>query len=269
MNARKLFRFGATLAVTAALGLGCAKVPSDVGVGAGRIIEVTMTLRGAVRTDQTQPGGTPTPNYYIVLINRVDEIGAAGPVPVIGVPWGNGFAASSRPDEQGFVGFVVFSTFGGLTGYETYQAPSDSSQPDGLRNPPDVPAGIPGGWTYVGPPDSSTLPQPGERTLRFRLNLNRLPNPDARYLQINFLATNTLPVGADENFPKIWDALGDGSLGDEINRWVTVDVTQDAQYNNALLNTLEPTGDVRLRDRELVDDPSLDIEDWTISVRSQ
>ena len=260
MQKRKRIRFAALAAVTA-LATGCAKVPTGTGDEGGRLVEVTMTLRGDVRIDGNNP------YYYIFLMNRTDNPGDAGPVPVVGVPWNNGFAAASNEDSQGFVGFVVFSALGGLTGYQVYAAPTDAT--GNLVKPQNVNAGIPGGWIPRGAPDNSTVPQAGEKTLRFLLDLSKLPNPDARYLQINFLATNNLPVGADPNAPKTWDALGNGAETGNINNWVTIDVTQNSIRSDADSIDPEPTGDVREKLAGLVNDPSLDIDDWSISVRSR
>ncbi|MBC8138880.1 MAG: hypothetical protein H8F28_23625 [Fibrella sp.] len=245
------------LLLTTAL-TSCAKVPTDTNTTASRLIEVTMTLNGAVN-----------PNYYyFALIHRTDENSDAGPVPVVAPPWNNGFAAASQANQQGFVGTVVYSNFGGLSGYEVYRVPTDANNAPTAR-PYEIGAGL-GGFVSVGQPDQSTPPQTGERILRFRLDLARLPNPNARYLKLNLLATNNLPAGVDPNAPKLWDALGDGQGGGDVgslNTFITIDVTQDQRRDNSA--GTEPQNDVRDHLGPLINEPSLDITDWSVQVLSR
>ncbi len=249
------------IALSAALALSlvsCAKVPDAASTVRRRYIDVTMTLRGAVN-----------PNYYyFALIHRTDVYSDPGPVPVVAPPWNNGFAAASQTDAQGFVAAVVYSNFGGLSGYEVYRVPTDANNAPTAK-PYQIGTGL-SGFVSLGQPDQYTTPQTGERVLRFRLDLSRLPNPNARYLKLNLLATNNLPAGVDPNAPKLWDALGNGSGGGDVgslNTFLTLDVTQDQRQDNS--NGLEPANDVRDHLGPLVDEPSLDITDWSVQVLSQ
>ncbi len=240
------------------LSASCAKVPTATNNATSRLVEVSVTLRGAVNPQY----------YYFVLIHRTDDFTEAGPAPVVAPPWNNGFAASSQQNTQGFVGAVVYSQFGGLSGYEVYRVPTDANNVPTAR-PYEIGAGLTG-FTSLGQPDQSTVPQTGERTLRFRIDLARLPNPTARYLKINLLATNNLPAGVDPNAPKLWDALGDGSgTGDvgSLNTFLTLDVTQNQRLDNS--NRTEPANDVRDHLGPLIDEPSLDISDYSIQILSQ
>ncbi|MBC8143044.1 MAG: hypothetical protein H7Y38_16590 [Armatimonadetes bacterium] len=236
----------------------CAKVPTNTDDTPSRLVEVTVTLRGAVNPQY----------YYFVLIHRTDDFTEAGPAPVVAPPWNNGFAASSQQDTQGFVAAVVYNQFGGLSGYEVYRVPTDTNNMPTAR-PYEIGAGLTG-FTSLGQPFQSTVPQTGEQTLRFRIDLARLPNPDARYMKINLLATNNLPAGVDPNSPKLWDALGDGSgTGDvgSLNAFLTLDVTQNQRIDNS--NRTEPASDVRDHLGPLIDEPSLDITDYSIQILSQ
>ena len=236
----------------------CAKVPTDTTTTASRLVEVSVTLRGAVN-----------PNYfYFVLIHRTDDFTEAGPVPVVAPPWNNGFAASSQINTQGFVGFVVYSGFGGLSGYEVYRVPTDANNAPAAR-PYEIGAGLTG-FVSLGQPDQSTVPQTGERVLRFRVDLARLPNPTAQFMKLNIVATNNLPAGVDPNAPKIWDALGDGSGGGDVgslNTFLTLNVTQDQRVDNS--SGVEPQNDVRDQLGPLIDEPSLDVVDYSIQILSR
>lgn len=250
-------RLLAGLLLTAPL-LSCAKVPTDTSTTRSRLIDVSVTLSTAVN-----------PNYfYFVLIHRTDENADAGPVPVVAPPWGNGFAAASQANQQGFVGTVVYSNFGGLSGYEVYRVPTDANNVPTAR-PYEIGAGLTG-FVSVGQPDQSTPPETGGRVLRFRLDLARLPNPNARYLKLNLLATDNIPAGVDPNSPKRWDALGDGRGGGDVgslNTFITLDVTQDQRRDNS--TGTEPQNDVRDHLGPLTEEPSLDITDWSVQVLSR
>lgn len=249
MNAVRPRRsLGLIVLFTLAFAPGCARVPADQQAGLGKQIIVTLRVRR-----QIQPlTSAQVPYYYFALINRTDSPNDAGPVPVVDRPWGNGFAAAAQPGAQGFVAFVRYDRFQPQGGYGVYRVEG---------NP------VNGIFTPLGRPDAYTTPQEGESTLTFRLDLGRLPNPDARYVQINLLATNNLPQGA-EDAPKTWDALGDGRDTGTINTWLTIDTTQDGIRSDANSADLEPEGDVREKLGGTVDEPDLDLVDWSVEIRS-
>lgn len=250
------------LALLAGLSLtsSCARVPAGSTVGTGsKLIEVTFRTRGSININQQ-----PTGNYYFVLINRTDNQTDPGPAPVVALPWGNGFAAASQSDAQGFVGFVRFDRTQGSSGYGVYSCLVNGV----LHNPTE------NIFTPLGAPDAVLiLPQEGQPnsdTVSFRLDLGRLPNPSARFLQINILTTNNLPQGATDA-SKIWDALGNGGVGGFLNGYITMDTTQNRTLTNADLigDAQEPANDVRDHLNGLVDDASLDIVDWSITIRDR
>ncbi len=237
-----------------ALVTGCARLPEDGDGGTrGKQLVITLRVRG-----QIQPFDAQTPYYYFALINRTDNINDAGPAPVVERPWGNGFAAPAQPGAQGFVAFVRQDRFQVQGGYGVYRVATNPAT-GGLYNP------VVNAFNFLGAPESYTTPQRGEATLSFRLDLSRLPNPGARYVQINLLATNNLPQGADDA-PKAWDALGDGRDTGTINTWITIPTDQNSVRTNDQAANREPAGDVREKLGPTVDEPNLDIVDWTVQI---
>ncbi len=255
MKAFTQFAMGATLAGSLAVFTGgCAKSPTSGGDddASRKFLIVTMTVRG-----QIQPRDSLTPYYYFCVINRTDTISDPGPVPVVDRPWGNGFAApapTASGDNQGFIGFVKYDR----SGYRCFRVIGNPTQ---------------GSFTDLGQPDGATAPQTGEKTLSFRFDLNRLKltpeEVEKRYVQINLIATNNIPIAAEEA-EKVWDALGDGR-GDagtgSLNAPITLDATQNIIRRNSDFNT-EPANDVRDHLGPIVDDPNLDITDWSVEIRS-
>jgi hypothetical protein len=234
----------------------CARVPPGTTTGTGKILAVRMTVRGSININR-QPRG----NYYFFLINRTDNPTDPGPVPVVGLPWGNGFAAPSQQDGQGFVGFVLYDRdrTGGTYGVFSCEVN------DVLQNP------VNGIFLPLGPPDRIlVVPQAGESTLAFQLDLGRLPNPNARYVQLNIIATNNLPQGVD-NVVKYWDAIGDSTSGDIIRTYVLLDTTQNPTVTNSqqIGTAQEIPNDVRDRVQPgTIDDPDIDIVDWQAEIRN-
>ncbi|MGC4047254.1 MAG: hypothetical protein QM758_25935 [Armatimonas sp.] len=250
----------APFALLPLLALSCARIPPG-SEQSGRLLRVTFKVRG-----QISSGGVNT-NRYFVLINRVDTPADAGPVPIVTRPWGNGFAAPSQVGAQGFVGFVLYDAFQGIGGYGLYslQVPGTTTllQPaslgfaafEGLR---------------IGVPTNYVTPQAGESQLSFQIDLNQLPLPDKPYLQINILATNAIPQGADDT-PKYWDALGDGTNSEpgSLNSWITIPVEQSTIRTNTETRLEPDVPDVRDRDLPgLVSQPDIDITDWSIELRN-
>jgi hypothetical protein len=45
------------------------------------------------------------------------------------------------------------------------------------------------------------------------------------YVQVNFLATDRIPVDPNDPTPKVWDALGDSRV--EINRYLNIRIDQN------------------------------------------
>ena len=258
----------ALLAVLLVSLCGCAKNPDIPSTGTGkRFLNVTLRYRGAIRTNYgsgLQGGG------YYILINRTSLANdPGGPAPVVQAPFGNGFGAPAQQGSQGFVGYVSFTSDGsGQGGSEgSYNVWSSVDSSGKLLNPAQ------GIFQQGGQPDASTPPA-GGNTLSFRLDLSRLPlnDVDHPYVQLNFVSTNNRPQNPDvADQPKTWDALGNGQLGGSINAFITLNTTQNPQLSNATapFDAQEPTGDVREKLAQTVDEPSLDLEDWSVSITSQ
>lgn len=261
------------------LGAGCAKAPTNpIPPDISRQLVVSFSVDREIN-----------PNYqYFVLINFADSPGEAGPVPVVigpqqtGTPstsWGNGFAAPDPLSSgQGFVGFVRYGS-----GAYRFSRVATADPATGALYP--VALGI---FEDLGRPDQiiNDPASGGQRnTLSFQLNLARLPGyvrgpgPDGqtgtaddvipRYVQINLLATDNVPVNSvrpDEQ--KTWDALGDGRVTGEINTYLTIPLDQDATYSEVQRNIEPPDNDVRERLEGVINEPDLDIRDWTIEIRS-
>ena len=251
--------------------------PSGSASPGAKFLYVTMTVRGRINT--VPADATTTGNAYFVLINRSDDMNEGGAVPIVGPPWSNGYAAPARTEGQGFVGVVRYDNLqSSQNGYGVYSITDSSGN---LVNP--LTLGRLGG-TPLGPPDTAVTPQNGQNsgqtlnpgdqnTLSFRLDLSRLPLNNTQYLWINLIATNNLPQGVTDA-PKLWDALGDGSKTGTINSAIRLDVTQNPRLLNQNLGTdlREPANDVRDHANPavpLVDDPDIDIIDYSIEIRPQ
>lgn len=215
---------------------GCARFPSSPPGGEGRKLRFWFKLAAPVN-----------PNFvYIVAINdRDDATGAqGGPSPVIARPWGNGFVANKATH------FVRFQSTQPSGGY------SFNLFTDLLTLLSFVQTGIP--LNFV-------TPGPGDSTIEFEISLSQLrPAPGdpnlITGLQINFLTMDRVPTDPGDTNPKYWDALGNSTSPATINDYITINAQQDRIYRNSDTQ-IEPQGDVQ--------DPSLDIIDWRIEVRSQ
>ena len=228
----------------------CAKVPPAGNFVAPKLLRVTFALRGEVQTSESGQ-----PYYYFVTINRTADPADSGPVPVVDRPWGNGFAAANATAGQGFVGFVAYNYRG--PGYGVYSCLSNGV----LKNP------VEGIFTPLGLPHQSTPIVRGTKVVSFQVDLNTLPNSTQRYVQLNIIATNNIPQGA-EDAPKVWDALGDGRNTGSLNQFITIDTAQNQLRRNTD-DRREPTeNDVRDHVLSLVDEPNLDIVDWEIEYRN-
>jgi len=229
-------------------GLGCAKVPVGTG-NAALLLRVRAVYRGEV-TNAT----SLRQNNYFFLIHRTDSLNEPGPVPVVQAPWGgNGFASASQPGAQGFVGFVQYDA----GGYGVY-----SLQSGGSLRPPEARV-----FEYLGTPETSVTPRPGERELLFQLDLSRLPYSNKRYVYINIISTDTIPQTPDDQ-AKLWDAIEDGTKPQSLTPWVVLDTSINDRKSNQV-DAREPAfNDVR--DRIYgppVDEPTLDLVDWQVDIQ--
>ena len=239
------------VAITSAAGLAaasCARVPAGSGDSAV-LLRVRAVYRGEVTNSLSL-----RQNSYFFLIHRTDSLNDPGPVPVVQAPWGgNGFASASQPGAQGFVGFVQYDA-GGFGVY--------SLQSGGTLLPPEARV-----FEYLGTPETSVTPRPGERELLFQLDLSRLPLADKRYVYINIISTDTIPQTPDDQV-KLWDSIEDGTRPQSLTPWVVLDTSiNDRKSNQA--DAREPAfNDVRDRiNGPPVDEPTLDLVDWQVDIQ--
>ncbi len=227
------------------LPLSCAKSPPGASTAGPQLI-ITMTVAGSIN---------PQFFYFVLFNNANDSTGSNGPVPVISIPWGNGFATGRTSP-------------GGLTQYVRY----DPSQPQGGFGVYAVnPASLLDQPGYLGVPVQESVTN---NTLQFQIPLSDLataavPTGSINYIQINFLATNSIPVDPNYTGTKYFDALGDSSSVGSINDYITISTTKNGIYQNSDKN-LEPGGDVAEAGNGVyrtVNEPDLDITNWSVEVR--
>ena len=157
-------------------------------------------------------------------------------------------------------------------GYQVYANPLDTS-----TTPPTYRSGnivLRTDFLPRGQPDNFRLPQAGESTLDFSLDLNRLKKNQAdateklpTYVVINIITTDNIPVGADDAH-KFFDALGNGTTGD-FSEYVALPIAQTGyRVSNTLANS-EPANDVRDWHGPIVSAPNLDIVNWQAEILQQ
>lgn len=217
--------------------LGCAKFPEEAQPQSTRLT-ISFTVDGKIRTGLGQDE-FGLPYVYMVALrvsqdaNPIDD----GPIPVIAPPWGNGFVAGNATH------FVWWSRQFSPN-YALFR----------FRDP------LLNEYVQTGFPVTFTDVRQGDRTLRFSVDLDQLvPDPQERArirsVQINFLTMDRIPQGG---FDKFWDALGDGRLPTEVNRFLLIPLTTSGVYDNRRAGGIEPRGDTP--------DPDLDIVDWSVEV---
>lgn len=224
-----------SLAVLSTL-VGCAKFPATPPT-TGKQLVLTLKVRG--RITPVDPADPNIRRYYFVAIDN-DGDSNTGPWAAIYPPYGgNGWVTSA--DAQHSIG---------LTSYIEY----DAANPQGY-----IYGVLPGSFFL-----NTTPPQPpirselldGGSTLRFvvdfsQISTTAIPAANITQLDINFITTNTTPVGGQFVEGREWDALGPTG-----QNYVTVDTTMDRVYygDNA--------------DGPPVSDPDLDIIHWSVEVQT-
>ncbi len=271
-------RYGLVFSLLSSLALlsGCAKQPPGQGSNAalsGKRLEVTMRFRNPVN-----------PNYhYFFLINYFTNQGtsigagdqnAPGPVPVLGPVnasqgYGNGFATGSGGSAFGFTDFVRFEG----NAYRLFHVVGDPT----LSH-----------FQDEGQPVTFVLPNSNDpTTLRFTLDLSQLvvqsngaaltdPTQTValakgiRWLQMNIVATDVIPVNQTTLVNKQVDSLGDTRTPTGASSFLVLDMLHSQTYTNqsfAGQAVFEPA-DVDVFG-SASPDPSLDLIDYTISVVQQ
>jgi hypothetical protein len=235
----------------ASLVSSCAKFPSSSTTTSGKVLTFTMTVAGVIN---------PNDLYYVVINNANDANGSAGPVPVIGSPWGNGFVAGSATT---YVEYHIPAT---ADGYVIYNFTSAAANPLLTAN-------------QVGVPTQDTPVTSSSNSLEFQIPLSDLatasvPTATTNYIQINFINTNQSPVNTFNtlSIPKLFDALGNTQNPNDLNHYITIPTAQDGTYSNTSGSSIEPQGDVAattgsgLTGTSDPDAPNLDIINWSVQV---
>ncbi len=246
------------MAALSSVGSVRAAPPRPSGGGLGRQIVVTLRVRG--RVDLTN-------DYYYALfnVNGQSRNGFSGPVPVVTdfQRGGNGFAGGA---------FTLF-----VEGHQGEPRGSDfglyAAGPD-LRS-----------RSYLGSPIQESV---SGDTLTFRMPLaaiaqaSNLPESQILTLQVNFVATNVVPVNPQDTTIKYFDSLGDPRDGD-LNAYLTLSPAQATTYRNFTSVRPEAPGDVASyggpggvtvvpgqdgpTDKVPAALTAIDIVDWTLEIR--
>ena len=212
-----------------------------------------MTVSGKIRPDY----------YYFALFNPVvTPTNTTGPVPVVAPPWGNGFAAGSFTAFVRYDGSQPYANYG----FYTVVPGSNLLQFQG-----------PGAPTQFTPVQQDTgSGQITGKTIQFQIPLSALATSSLtvdqiKYVQVNFISTNRIPVNPTDPTPKLFDALGDARSAGGLNNPVTFSVTQSGVYQNSNQVPPDPSGDVGEYVNgafQSLNDPDLDVVDWRIEVRA-
>ncbi len=246
---RKATYFAALFAMLGISSLaGCAKSPSSPSARVGTQMVISMTVRGVIRPDYF---------YYVLFNNSADASGTSGPVPVVAPPYGNGFAAGT------FTHFVVVNGAQGSGG-------GGSAAPVGYGVFAITPGSNLRSFTPLPSPVQTAT---GTSTIQFRIPLSELataavPAASIRYVQINFVNTNTVPVDPNYTGLKLFDALGDGTQPGGINDYISIDVSKAATYQNSDKNLEGPNDVVQVGNGtfQVVNEPDLDIVNWQVQI---
>jgi hypothetical protein len=233
----------AALAALGILTAGCARFPDNPGGTGSHRLLVEIQLAENARTG-SEGGGSGLPYVYVFAFRLSQDASptTGGPIPVV-TPGGNGFVAGNATH------YVLWNPLA-ATEYQIFRFLD-----------PDLNT-----WVQTGVPLASNSALAGSRRLGFEVDLSQLPlfdgagaqiNPDSVLsVQMNLLTMNNTNISGGG---RIWDALGNGAIPSEINRWFTFNPQVSRIYTNATEGSLEVSGDAA--------DPSLDITDWRLEVR--
>ncbi len=228
-------------AVCAALS-GCARFPQGSTVS-GKRLTIQFDVRGRIRSSYF---------YLITIRNANDPTGVNGPKPVLNPPWGNGYAAGSF---HYVLQYSAAQVFGDATLYQI-------TNPDEplLRRPVGAPLSVsvsPDGRRLTTTLDFAQIAKAGQQAT------------DIRFLQINIIATDRIPLNPMDGGAKNWDALGDARDPLQINSYLNLRVdTNGVWVGGSAAAVAEPSDDVFDRDRLASNiDPDLDIVAYRIEVR--
>jgi hypothetical protein len=199
--------------------------------------------------------GTINPNYfYFVIFNNInDSHGVNGPDPVIAPPWGNGFVAGAATS------YVEYTPTQPGDGYLLYKFTDSTLQQS----------------SAVSAPSQDTPVQSGGNTIQFQIPISDLATStlsasQTKYIQVNFIATNRIPVNPEDTSPKEFDALGDTHPGTgQLNDYITIPTNESNSFSSSSTGD-EPVGDEEVTNGSggysPVNDPNVDISAWSIQV---
>ena len=243
---------------------GCANQPPNQNMLSGKRLKVTATFSGFIN-----------PSYhYFFLINNAGNRNAHGPVAVFHPPYGNGFATGSGGAADGFTDFVQFdSAQPGNAGYSLYHVISGSNL-SRFSNPVN--------------PINAARPNPSDitgKTLQFEIDLSQLITDangntlstagaatmarNLQYLQVNFIATDRIPIDAATEQNTRVDSLGDTRSGAGRGSFLIVDLLQNTTYDNthASFDGVQEPSDYDVSGPDV--EPSLDLRDWSVQISQQ
>ncbi len=218
-------------------GAGCAKFPAVTDSDFTKRLLFTMQVDGKLRTG-LGAGEGGLPYVYINALRVSTEISPTddGPIPIT-IPGGNGFVAGNATH------FILWDPLSSPQ-FQIWQFLDENLET----------------YNQTGVPLDFLPIQDGDDTLAFEIDLSQLvPAIDVdtiQSIQVNFLTMNNRNVSGGG---RLWDALGDGRIPNEVNSYFTFQPSFSTTYSNASIGNLEPSEDVV--------DPDLDIIDWSIEVR--
>lgn len=177
---------------------GCAKSPSGISGGSpvsGPQLQISLTVQGTIN---------PNLYYYILFdLNRATGPtgSGTGAVPVVGIPYGNGFAAGA------FSNYVEYHGGQGINNFGYYGIPANLLGPVPLGGSQIVQTQVVGNTltfrlplTYLATAGDSTSTPAYVPNSSFTLS-------QIQTLQINFVTTNIVPPPSDTIVQKYYDTL--------------------------------------------------------------
>lgn len=211
----------------------CAKYPDTGSAGETKRLIFKMRTAGPLRGTE---GGLPY--VYRIALRLSTELNptTTGPIPIV-VPGGNGFVAGNATH------FIEWNPQQSPQ-FQIYQFRDETLEE----------------WFPTGIPINFIPVANGDRELTFEIDMSQLIPANQvdsiQTIQVNFLTMNSVNNTGGGRF---WDALGDGRLPSEVNRYFQFQPRTSTEYTNQNQGNVEPTGDT--------EDPQLDIDDWSIEVR--
>jgi hypothetical protein len=262
--------------------VGCAS-PVPGGNGLSALSGITLQVQLMFAAPQVNPS-----YYYYFLINNSNSSVATYPVPVgtpsPGTTYGNGFATANDGSSGGFTDFVLYSNYqyNGAQpnqGYALYHVANTYPQ-QGVNNP--------GNFVANGSPFQVFSPQSSggsPNVIAFNLDLAQLfeyPNStnsqgaaknlasNLRWIQVNMIATNIVPVDITTPQPKFFDSFGDDSNGVGTDLQMDLKDGPGTYAANTPGSPVEVPGDVWVALGGGVTNqyPALDLVNWTIVIEN-